>query len=70
MINAAQEPVNAGNAQDQFNNKVEVSNYVADNIFYFTEDFDQFIDYIKNITHEQTTVELAKDEVDAFVGLN
>ncbi|MFK5952429.1 MAG: DUF4214 domain-containing protein [Desulfobacterium sp.] len=70
MINAAQEPVNAGNAQDQFNNKVDVSNYVADNIFHFTGDFDQFINYINNITHEHTTVELAKDEIDTFVGLD
>lgn len=70
LINAAQEPVNAGNAQDQFNNRVEVSNYVTDNIFDFTGDFDQFIYYIENITHEEITVDLAKEDVDAFVDLN
>ena len=66
MINAAQEPINAGNAQDQFYNKVEISNYVADNIFEFNGDFDQFINYIQYITHDHTTVDFAKEDVDAF----
>ena len=32
LIFAAQQPENAGSAQDQFNNRVEVSNYAADNV--------------------------------------
>ena len=66
LINAAQELVNMGNAQDQFNNKVKVSNYVADKIFNFTGDFDFFINIIKNVTHDDTTVDDAKAVVDAL----
>ncbi len=45
LITAAQAPENAGAAQDQFNNKVAVSDYTADTLATFTtiEEFTGFV---------------------------
>lgn len=52
-------------AYDQFVNKVEVSNYVADSIEEADiNDLTPFEDYIKNVTDDPTTVDAAKADVD------
>jgi len=56
LINAVQDPWNAGNAQDQFKNKVLVSNYVADNIPSVSGNINQFMDCIEYVTHDLGTV--------------
>ncbi len=66
LIIAAQAPENAGAAQDQFNNKVSVSNYTADNIETFT-DFDIFIDLIADVDDSAASVANAKAAVDKLV---
>jgi Arylsulfotransferase (ASST)/Domain of unknown function (DUF4214) len=64
LIVAAQSPENMGSAQDQFNNKVEVSNYCADKIAVYT-DYDTFKAFIANVT-DDNSVTAAKAEVDAY----
>jgi predicted nucleic acid-binding Zn-ribbon protein len=66
LISAAQDPANAGNAQDQFNNKVEVSDYTADTLEKFTTT-EAFTGYISGVTHEASTVTDAKTAVDTDV---
>lgn len=62
LINAAQATENAGDAQDQFNNKVEVSDYTADNIAGFT-DIDSFAALIADVDHTDASVSSAKEDV-------
>lgn len=59
LIVAAQNSVNAGAAQDQFNNKVEVSNYCADTIA-VCSDIDAFTGFVSGVTADATTVTSAK----------
>lgn len=66
LINAAQDPANAGPAQDQFNNKVLVSNYTADTIAKFT-DIATFTAYISGVDDSPESVAAAKGNVDADV---
>lgn len=66
LITAAQHPANAGAAQDQFNNKVEVSNYCADTIAAYT-DLDTFTGFITGVTDDDATVDDAKDEIDTLI---
>jgi hypothetical protein len=66
LVSAAQDPANAGNAQDQFNNKVSVSDYTADTLAKFTTT-EAFTGYISGVTHEASTVTDAKTAVDADV---
>ena len=63
LINAAIAPENAGAAQDQFNNRVEVSNYTANAIFDFSGDYDQFTGYIDGIDDDPASVAAAKAEI-------
>ena len=63
LITAAQSEENAGDAQDQFVNKVTVSNYTADNISTVT-DIDDFAGYIAGVTHEAATVTAAEEAID------
>lgn len=71
LIDAAQNTANAGNAQDQFNNKVMVSNYTADTLTTFT-DTATFAGFISDVTHDSGTVTAAEvqvnDAVPAVVG--
>jgi Protein of unknown function (DUF1566)/Domain of unknown function (DUF4214) len=67
LIVAAQNTANAGTAQDQFNNKVEVSSYCADKIAAYT-DLDTFTGFISNVTDDDTTVSTAKNLIDVFSG--
>ena len=60
LINAAIAPENAGAAQDQFNNRVEVSNYTANAIFDFSGDYDQFTGYIDGIDDDPASVAAAR----------
>jgi hypothetical protein len=66
LIAAAQAPENAGDAQDQFNNKVAVSDYVADNIETVEDpfDFDDFVDFIEDVDHTDASVTDAQTEID------
>ena len=66
LIVAAQDPVNAGDAQDQFNNKVEVSNYTADTLEDFT-DTETFAAFIDGVDETDASVTAAMNEVDAEV---
>ena len=69
LIVAAQLTANAGNAQDQFNNKVAVSDYCADSIYSFT-DYDTFTAFISSVTHDSTTVTDSKNSIDSSVPAN
>jgi hypothetical protein len=66
LISATQDPANAGNAQDQFNNKVAVSNDAANKIFAFTT-IEKFTSYIKDVDHTPDSVTAATALVDADV---
>lgn len=61
IITAIQQPINAGVYQDMFNNKVRVSNYCA-NLLYRAPitTIDDFVSYIIDVTHEESTVTAAK----------
>jgi hypothetical protein len=63
LISAAQHPDNAGEAQDRFNNKVEVSNYCANNIFEYT-DLATFTDFLSSVTGDASSVASAKALID------
>ena len=60
LIVAAQHPNNAGAAQDQFNNKVAVSDYCADTIAIFI-DLDTFTGFISYVTDDLNSITDAKD---------
>lgn len=62
LITAAQDSDNAGDAQDQFNNKVKVSNYCADTIFEFS-DFATFSEFIDGVTNDKDTVTSAFKQI-------
>ena len=67
MITAAQTTDNAGAAQDQFNNRVDVSNHSADTIATAdVSDLSAFIEFISSVTDDEQTVEDAKAAVDAY----
>ncbi len=66
LILAAQLPENAGAAQDQFNNRVAVSNYTADNLDTFT-DYQTFQDLIAGVDETQASVDAAEADVDDLV---
>lgn len=63
LIFAAQVPENAGAAQDQFNNKVQVSDYCANKVSKYT-DMATFSAYIANVTNDPATVGSAKSAID------
>lgn len=68
LIDAAQDPKNAGAAQDQFNNKVAVSDYCADNIDAAdVSDLSAFTAYIADVTDDSATVDAAQASIDADV---
>ena len=64
LIQAAQAPENAGNAQTMFNNKVQVSDYCANAISSFS-DVATFTAYIAGVTQDAATVNAAKSSIDA-----
>lgn len=72
MIVAAQDPENAGDAQDLFNNKVALSDYMADNVAKTLDDYKTKTTFknAKNengafdITSDKASVEAAKDAID------
>jgi hypothetical protein len=69
LINAAMDPQYSGlSAQDQFINKVEVSDYTADTITKVTDvtDLSAFVNFISDVTHDSSTVTEAKAAVDAM----
>ncbi len=70
LINAAMDPQYAGlPAQNQFINKVTVSNYTADIIAAVPDvnDLSAFVEFISDVTDDPATVVLAKAAVDAFI---
>ncbi len=69
LVYAATDPATAGDAQDQFNNKVAVSNYTAENIENFT-DFDTFSGYIKDVDHTAESLQAAMQSVYKAASLN
>jgi beta-glucanase (GH16 family) len=69
LINAAVDPQYAGlPAQNQFLNKVAVSNYTADTISTVPDvnDLSAFVNFISGVTDDATTVVAAKAAVDTF----
>lgn len=62
LITAAQDEANAGNAQNQFNNRVDVSNYTANIIDKAPSDYATSLSFSKGIpvTHESNTVQNSK----------
>ncbi|MDY0223119.1 MAG: DUF4214 domain-containing protein [Desulfobacterium sp.] len=70
LINALVSPDHRGStAQDQFLNKVAISNYVADKIEVCPDGYDlsAFIGFISGVTHESSTVVTAKADVNKFL---
>lgn len=69
LIIAAQDETNAGNAQNQFNNRVEISNYAADNVEKVPSDYATSLSFSNGIpvTHETSTLESAKKLILNFV---
>lgn len=63
LVYAAQQPANAGAAQDMFNNKVAVSDYTADNIATAGSDLSAFQSYISSVTSDAATVTAAKASI-------
>ena len=63
IIVAVQEPSNAGAMQDQFNNRVEVSDYTASKIAKVA-DLATFKGFIDSVTNDDKTVTAAKTAVD------
>ena len=63
IIVAAQDPVNAGAAQNQFNNKVEVSDYTASKIAKYTN-LSTFTGFVDSVTDSNATVTTAKSAID------
>jgi len=69
LINACMDPQYAGlPAQDRFINKVTVCNYAADTIAKCPDvnDLSAFVNFITGVTHDSSTVEAAKADVNAF----
>lgn len=62
IITAAQHPDNAGDAQDQFNNRVKVSNYSADTLFEYSN-FATFSGFINGVTNNKETVISAVEQI-------
>ena len=69
LILAARHPDNSGAAQDQFNNRVAVSDYTADKIQNFT-DTTTFSGFINRVTDSDTTMAAAKSSVDEHADAN
>jgi len=68
IIEAAQDPVNAGAAQDQFNNRVAVSDYTADTLAGVPADYATSLafDGALVVTDDAATVTAAEAAVDAI----
>ncbi len=68
LVFAAQQPENAGAAQDQFNNRVAVSNYAADNVATPPADFATSLafDGDLTVTSDSSTVTSAMASIDAL----
>jgi len=68
LIFAAQQPENAGVAQDQFNNRVEVSDYTADNVATPPGDFATALAFDGDlvVTSDSATITTAKAAVDVI----
>ncbi len=65
LVEAAQDPVNAGAAQDQFNNRVTVSDYTADNLAAAPTDLTSLaFDGGLTVTDDLATVASAESAVD------
>ena len=65
IITAVQDPVNNDSGQARFFNRVEVSNYCAEKLYYFTDDA-TFTSFLSSVTDDPATVMAAKAAVDAF----
>jgi sporulation protein YlmC with PRC-barrel domain len=66
LVDAADDPANAGDAQDQFNNRVEVSNYTADTVEDAPTDYGTKLGFSGDltVTHDSATITTAKSVVD------
>lgn len=71
LIKAAQDPANKGAAQDYFNNKVALSDYTATKVEgkdLKVKDLAPFVNALKQITSDASSLETAKTYVDALAG--
>ena len=68
LVFAAQQPENAGAAQDQFNNRVAISDYAADNLFSPPADFDTSLAFDGDlvVTSDSATVTSAQASIDVL----
>jgi hypothetical protein len=68
LVDAADDPANAGDAQDQFNNRVEVSNYTADTVEDAPTDYGTKLGFSGDltVTHDSATITTAKSVVDGL----
>lgn len=68
LIDACQDPVNAGDAQNQFNNRVEVSNYTADNVQEAPSDYATSLSFSGdlNVTYETSSIFSSKSSIDTM----
>lgn len=66
LIDSAQHPANAGEAQDRFNNRVSVCNYVADTIYSCPDinDLSMFVYFISGVDGNPLSVARAKESID------
>ena len=73
LVTAATASENAGDAQDLFNNRVNVSNYMAENVEKAPEDYKEstsFSDGLKAVTNDSTTVPIGDKIIDGLAGGN
>jgi hypothetical protein len=66
LIVAAQDPTNAGAAQDRFNNKVEVSDYCADEINEYTN-LETFTGFLSSVTDDPLSVNFSKELIAVYL---
>jgi len=69
LINAINNPQNTGVAQDQFDNRVEVSDYTADNLYSVPTDYKTALGFDEElvVTDDESSITLSKSVVDAKI---
>jgi len=69
FVNAATDPVNAGNAQNQFINRVEVSNYMADNVSSVPDNYTVITSFsgTLTVTSDDSTVDGAMNYITQYL---
>ncbi len=68
LVNAAMDPKNAGKAQNQFKNRVEVSNYMAENVYDVPSDYKTSTSFSHglSVNDDYSSVSLAKNSINTL----